>query len=293
MADKEMAEYQQIKVKTEVSPGQSTPQRSDSPSKKASKYFADAEETNVVTNEDAARLICNNFRVHVCKKKLRTLSLRRVGEQRKRGATTLQRVYRGHICRAQHRKLLGQNRNERVRSCATKLQSVFRGHLAREHALKIRVREARKSVFMSRYLIHDVAMPQFQPKEGAEGAALREQTVEHYQQLCRLMLFGRDACTAEDTKRSKGNAFRHVLIRFHDTKAQHARELAAFRNIYGTLQDLPTLREAPPMRPLNYISMPIHHSLSADLALSPVVSRHCIVFKQPQMLLSDYIAKHR
>lgn len=294
VADKEMAEYEQIKVKTEISPSQeSTPARSGSPKKKASKYFADADESEVLTNEDAARLIGNNYKVHVAKRGLRTLANKRRGEMRKNGAITLQRVWRGHVDRVKHRTILMLNKNELVQRCATKLESVYRGHLARELALKIRVREARKSVFLSRYLIHDVAMPQFTPKEGAEGAALREQTIEHYQQLCKLMLFGRESCTAEDTKRPKGNPFRNVLIRFHNTREQHVRELMAMRKIFGTLQDLPTLKETLPERPLSYVSVPVHHSLSADVAASPVVSRSCIVFKQPQMLLSEYIAVKR
>jgi hypothetical protein len=294
VADKEMAEYEQIKVKTEISPSQeSTPARSGSPKKKASKYFADADESEVLTNEDAARLIGNNYKVHVAKRALRTLANKRRGEMRKNGAITLQRVWRGHVDRVKHRTILMLNKNELVQSCATKLQSVYRGHLARELALKIRVREARKSVFLSRYLIHDVAMPQFTPKEGAEGAALREQTIEHYQQLCKLMLFGRESCTAEDTKRPKGNPFRNVLIRFHNTREQHVRELMAMRKIFGTLQDLPTLKETLTERPLSYVSIPVHHSLAADVASSPVVSRSCIVFKQPQMLLSEYIADKR
>uniref|UniRef100_A0A7S0VIM4 Protein kinase domain-containing protein n=1 Tax=Hemiselmis tepida TaxID=464990 RepID=A0A7S0VIM4_9CRYP len=291
VADKEMAEYRQAMVKKqEVSPADSSP-TPISANKKASKYFDDADETEVLTNEGAVSRIANNWKVHKAKRVYYGKRMRKIASIRDAGATVLQRVYRGHMGRVECRTIVQHNKDEHIRVCASKLQAVYRGHLCRESALKIRVREARRSIFLSRYLIHDVAMPQFKPREGAEGAALREQTVEHYQQLCRLMLYERQTVKAEDTKRPKSNPFRHVVIRFHDSQAQHIRERAAMRKVFGSLNDLPTLKEVPPGQPLNYISIPIHHTLAPEKAASPVVSRHCLIFRQPSMNLAEYMAK--
>uniref|UniRef100_A0A7S1H3R9 Protein kinase domain-containing protein n=6 Tax=Hemiselmis andersenii TaxID=464988 RepID=A0A7S1H3R9_HEMAN len=289
VADKEMAEYKQAMIKQEVSPVDSpTP---ISAKKKASKYFDDADETEVLTNEGAVTRIANNWKVHKAKRVYYTKRMRKLANLRDAGATVLGRVYRGHLGRVECRKIVQQKKDEHIRVCASKLQAVYRGHLCRESALKIRVREARRSIFLSRYLIHDVAMPQFKPREGAEGAALREQTVEHYQQLCRLMLYERQTVKAEDTKRPKSNPFRHVVIRFHDSQAQHVRERAAMRKVFGSLNDLPTLKEVPPGHPLKYISIPLHHTLAPEHAASPVVIRHCLIFRQPTMNLAEYMAK--